>query len=148
MFTWRWMGPVVAIALVAGVASVRTAAADPPDRVARMSYVSGSVSFRPSNGDAWSAATLNYPLTVGDHLWIDRGARTELDLGSLFVRMAPATEFSIVNLEDHLAQLRITQGALAVRVRRLDPGDAVEIDTPTAAVSLLRPGFYRIDVPE
>jgi DNA segregation ATPase FtsK/SpoIIIE-like protein len=142
------MGSVVPIVCVVAAASVRTAEADPPDRVARMSYVSGPVSFRPSNGDAWSAAMVNYPLTVGDHLWIDRSARAELDLGSSFVRMAPATEFSIVNLDDRLAQVRVTQGALVVRVGQLDPGDAIEIDTPTAAVSLIRSGFYRIDVPE
>src|SRR5258708_31619369 len=79
------------------------AAADPPARVARLSYVSGSVSFRPASEDAWSAATRNYPLTVGDHVWTDRAGRAELELGSMFVRIAPSSEFSVLNLDDRLA---------------------------------------------
>ena len=30
---------------------------DPPARVARLNYISGSVSFRPGNVDEWAAAT-------------------------------------------------------------------------------------------
>src|SRR5260221_1375753 len=76
------------------------AAADPPDRVGRISYVSGAVSFRPASADEWSTATRNFPVTVGDHLWTDRGSRAELGLGSTFVRIAPFSEFSVLNLDD------------------------------------------------
>ncbi len=54
------------------------ALADPSGRVARISFVGGPVSFRPASLDEWSLASLNYPLTVGDHLWTDRGGRGEL----------------------------------------------------------------------
>jgi hypothetical protein len=131
-----------------GAAVAATAAADPPDRVARLSYVSGTVSFRPASVDEWTTATLNYPLTIGDHIWNDRGSRSELEFGAASVRLAPESEFSVIDLDDHVAQLRITQGTMTVRVRSLDADDAVEIDTPSGAVSLLRPGFYRIDVAE
>ena len=43
--------------------SVTFAQSDPPSRVARISFVSGSVSFRPSAVDEWSAATVNVPAT-------------------------------------------------------------------------------------
>src|SRR4029453_14058505 len=108
--------------------------------------MTGSVSFRPATVDEWMVATVNYPLTIGDHLWTDRDSKTELDLGSIFIRLAPNTEFSIVNLDDRLAQLRMTQGAATMRVTRLDSEDAIEIDTPIGAVSLFQPGFYRINV--
>jgi len=124
---------------------VHPAAADPPDRVARISYISRSVSVRSASMDEWSAATRNYPLTVGDHLWTDRGARAELELGSTFVRIAPSTEFSVLNLDDRIAQLRITQGVATLRVRDL-ADEGVEIDTPNGAVTINQPGFYRIDV--
>jgi uncharacterized protein DUF6600 len=147
MFSSRVLGrALVAFALASAAAN--PAAADPPERVARMSYLTGSVSFRPSTADEWMVATVNYPLTIGDHLWTDRGSKAELDLGSIFVRLAPGTEFSVVNLDDRLAQLRMTQGAATVRVTRFDSEDAIEIDTPIGAVSLLQPGFYRIDVDE
>src|SRR5664279_5961399 len=57
-------------------------AQDPPSRVARLNYMSGTVSFRPGTVDEWTAATINYPLYNGDHLWADRDARTELHVGS------------------------------------------------------------------
>src|ERR1039457_716744 len=55
---------------------------DPPSRVARLNYIGGTVSFRPGTVEEWTAATLNYPLYNGDHLWADRDARTELHPGS------------------------------------------------------------------
>jgi hypothetical protein len=136
------------ILLLACAFPIAAAHADPPGRVARISFVAGSVSFRPSSLDDWSSATLNYPLTTGDHIWTDNFARTELQLGSTTVRVAPFTEMSLLSLDDRIAQFRITQGALTVRIRDLGPDNAVEIDTPNGAVSLLRPGFYRVDVNE
>src|SRR6266853_5409033 len=53
---------------------------DPPSRVGRLSFVSGSVSFRPGDVDDWVSATVNYPLHDGDHLWTDTDARVR-DLG-------------------------------------------------------------------
>jgi hypothetical protein len=144
----RWCTRLL-LATVAGLLLPCTAAlADPSARVARISFIGGAVSFRPGSLDEWSAVTLNYPLTVGDHVWTDRGARTELQLGSTDVRIAPLTEFSVLNLDDHTAQLRVTQGALLVRVRSLGDRDVIEIDTPNGAVSVLRAGLYRVDVNE
>src|SRR6059036_3188055 len=64
---------------------------DPPSRVARLSYQSGSVAFRPGSVEEWSNATLNYPLTTGDHLWTDAGAQTEIQTDAASIRMAPET---------------------------------------------------------
>jgi len=87
-------------------------------------------------------------VSLGDHLWTDRGSRGELDLGTAFVRAAPLTEFSVIDLDDQVAQIRLTQGSLALRVRSLDPDEIFEIDTPGGAITIVRPGFYRIDVAE
>ena len=40
---------------------------DPSARVLRASYLQGEVSFRPGTVDDWTSATLNYPLSSGDH---------------------------------------------------------------------------------
>ncbi|HYM25129.1 MAG TPA: DUF6600 domain-containing protein [Vicinamibacterales bacterium] len=133
-----------AVALTILAISATNALADPPARVARISFVAGSVSYRPGAVDEWTDAPINYPLTIGDHVWTDRSARTELELGAATVRLGPYTDFSILNLDDRAAQLRVTQGTLAVRVYSAD--DTVEIDTPNGAIALLQPGFYRVDV--
>src|SRR5674476_1594458 len=109
----------------------------PPSRVARLNYMSGTVSFRPGSVDEWTAATINYPLYNGDHLWADRDARTELHVGSTALRMGSETALAILNLDDRIVQLSLTGGTLHVRLRALGEGESFEVDTPNAAVTLL-----------
>ena len=120
--------------------------ADPPSRVARLNYINGSVSFRPGSQEEWGAATLNYPLTTGDHLWTDEQAGAEMHIGSTALRVAGTTEFAILTLDDRMAQVSVSQGFLNVRVRRMEEGETFEVDTPNGAISLLGPGDYRVDV--
>ncbi len=53
-----------------------------------------------------------------------------------------------MNLDDRTAQIRITEGTLNVRVRRLENDETFEIDTPNLAFSILRPGSYKLNVNE
>src|SRR6266404_2823889 len=121
---------------------------DPPSRVARLSYTHGNVSFEPAGTDDWVTAVVNRPITTGDKLWSDNGGRAELHLGSAAVRLSSNTGFSFLNLDDRTTQIRITEGVINIRVRRLDPDETFEIDTPNLAFSILREGNYKIDVNE
>jgi hypothetical protein len=132
--------------LAAAAGSAMAQPGDPPSRVARLNYLSGPVSFRPGSVEDWTAATLNYPLTTGDHLWSDAGARSEMHIGSTAIRMDAGTALSILNLNDSIAQISLTEGSVNVRVRYLADNDSFEVDTPNASVVLLRPGDYRINV--
>jgi hypothetical protein len=121
---------------------------DPPTRVARMSHVDGAVSFNPAGTDDWVGAVINRPMTTGDKLWSDNGARAELHIGSASLRIGSSTGFSFLNLDDSVAQIQLTEGSLRVRVKRLEQNETFEIDTPNLAFSVLRPGTYRVDVNE
>ena len=137
------------LAWVAGVAVLAFsgwASADPPSRVARLGYITGAVSFSPAGENDWVQATINRPLTTGDRLWADAGARTEIQVGGAMIRMNAGTSVSILNLDDRIAQLQLTQGTLNVRVRRLAPNQVFEVDTPNLAFTLRQPGEYRIEV--
>jgi hypothetical protein len=131
---------------VAALALAGWASADPPSRIARLSYISGAVSFSPAGDNDWVLATVNRPLITGDRLWVDAGARAELQIGSAVIRMNSSTSVTLLNLEDRVAQIRLAQGTLNVRVRRLGPNEVFEIATPNLAYSMRRPGEYRIDV--
>ena len=120
--------------------------ADPPARVGRLSYLSGSVSFRPGAIDQWDSARINFPLTTGDHLWTDAGSRAEVHIGSTAIRLSPEMAFAFLNLDDQTIQIRLSEGSLNLRVRQLGESDVFEIDTPNVTVSVLRPGLYRVDV--
>ena len=135
-------------AFVAGVVLVFSgwACADPPSRVARLGYMSGAVSFSPAGETDWDHATINRPLTTGDRLWAEPGARAEVQVGGATIRLDAGTAIAVLNLDDRIAQLQLTQGALNVRVRRLEPNQVFEVDTPNLAFTLRRPGAYRIDV--
>lgn len=118
---------------------------DPPNRVARLSYMQGAVSFEPSGENDWSQATLNYPLTTGDRLWTDNDARAELETGNIAIRMSEQTDLTTTNLTDQLIQLGLAQGSLRVRVYDLRPDHSLEVDTPNAAVTIVQAGDYRVD---
>ena len=122
---------------------------DPPGRVARVSYLQGSVSLQPAGVQDWVGAEINRPLTTDDKVWSDApGSRAELDLGGAVVRLGSGTGFSFLNLNDNVAQLQLTTGTVVVHVRELLENQTYEIDTPNLAVLLDEPGQYRVDVNE
>ena len=122
------------------------AAAEPPLRAARLAYVNGTVSFSPAGQPDWVQAVANRPLTSGDRLWTDPGARAELQVGGAALRLGAATSVTLLNLDDRIAQLQLSQGTLKLRVRRLGSNQVFEVDTPNLAFTMRRAGDYRIDV--
>src|SRR5271168_3180426 len=103
------------------LASLATAQepADPPTRAARLSYVNGTVSFQPGGVDDWVPAEPNRPMTTGDRLWTEEGARAEMNLGSAAFRLNGRTNFTFLNLDDKTVQVQLSVGTLNVRLRRL-----------------------------
>src|SRR5450830_249418 len=140
---FRVLGFVVGVAffVFSGAAS-----ADPPSRVARLGYTAGAVSLSPAGEADWVQATVNRPLTNGDRLWTDAGARAEIQAGGAVIRMNANASVSVLNLDDRITQLQLTQGTLNVRVSRLAPNQVFEVDTPNLAFTLRQPGEYRIAV--
>ena len=137
----------VLIALLSGAAApLALAQENPPDRVGRLSYIGGSVSFEPAGTQSWTAAELNRPVTIGDRIWTDWDSRAEIELGDAVVRLGSRTGFSLLNLDSMTAQIQLTAGTLIVRVRSLADGEQDEIDTPNLALSLQQPGTYRVEV--
>ena len=119
---------------------------NPPGRVARISYLKGSVSFLPAGQNQWSQATPNYVVTTGDRLYTDSGARAELEIGPYTVRLWEQTDLTVTNLNDQVMQLGLNQGSLRVSVYQLPDGNTVEIDTPNGALNVDKKGAYRADV--
>jgi len=127
------------------VACAAAAYADPPARVGRLNYASGTVSFAPAEApDQWVQAALNRPLITGDRLWTDNDGRAELHVASTAVRMGPQTSLDVLNVDDETLQLRLGQGTTNLRVRHLGRGEILEIATPSGAVVIKQPGSYRV----
>jgi hypothetical protein len=138
--------PAVAAAALLG--AVAAGADEEALRVtpARVAYIEGDVSFwRPGAGD-WEAATINIPLAAGDAL-ATRDGRVELQVGpQAFLRVGEQTQVRVRSQEPDFLQVEVSQGSAVLDLRRLRAGHVVEIDTPQAAVTADRDGFYRVDV--
>jgi len=67
-----------------------------------------------------------------------------MHIGSTAIRMNSETALAILNLDDRNAQLSLTAGTIHVRLRTLGDDQSFEVDTPNVAMTLLRPGDYRI----
>ena len=136
-------------------------AADPPGRVGRLSLIEGTVSLRspqpvntdgaagntaaPELKDEWTPATLNYPVTGGNSLWTESGAKAELQVGPAEIRLNEQTELEVLRLDDRSIDLALHQGTANVHIGDAIPGGLL-IDTPRGPVTLTQPGSYRIDV--
>ena len=128
------------------VLTATTALADPPGRVARLQYMSGSVSVQPHGADEWVEGTLNRPLTNSDNLWTDQDSRAELNVGTGILRMNSMSSVTITNISDQTVQVQLHQGTLNLRIRHLYDGEIYEIDTPNMAFTVQKSGEYRFDV--
>ena len=143
----RFLALTGVLLLALSTALVASAAyADPPGRVARLSHTQGEVSYSPAGEDAWFDVVRNRPLIRGDRLWTDRGARAEFQVGSAAVRLGSDTSVEMLDLGDQIAQIKMTQGTLNLSVRRMHPGQTIEVATPMLAFAINRAGRYRIDV--
>jgi len=150
------LGWVAAVMLA--VATLPAGAQDYPEpgdqiqqTVARISFLEGNdASYsRGDDPDDWQAAVVNVPMTLGDRVYTGDGSRMELQVsGGTFVRLAPRTDLTALNLTHEVKQLSLSAGTASFRVRRLRNDEVFEVDTPNVAVTFDTPGSYRVDVAE
>jgi len=122
--------------------------ADPPSRVARISFLDGSVSMQPGGTGDWGAASLNRPVTIGDKLWTDQNSRMELEAGEASIHLGGMTALSFLNLDENAVQMRLAEGRINFRIREMREGDVDEVDTPNLAFTVRKAGAFRVDVNE
>lgn len=146
--TARWLA--LALLLIAGAALAQQPAAvsagDPPARVGTLTAAQGSVVFAAAGQTQWVEVPRNRPVTRGDRLWTDEGARAELHFGSAVIHMDARTFVEVVDIDEDVVQLRVNEGVVNARVREIRGGDNFEIDTPQLALRATEPGDWRMDV--
>src|SRR5437879_3623611 len=121
---------------------------DPPTRVARISYIDGSVSLQPGGQGDWGSAAKNRPVTIGDKIWVDKDSRAELQAGPAAIHLGSMTALSFLNLDQGITQMRLAEGSVNFRVSELRQGDLYEVDAPNLAFTVKQAGAFRIDVNE
>jgi len=119
---------------------------DPPARVGRLSYISGTVSFRTLDEEQWDTAVINYPVTGGLGFWTEPNARATIELSHGAIRMESSTEVDVQQFDDQIIQIGVPQGSINFRLRAIDSGETYRIVTPTGTIQLDQPGRYNVSV--
>lgn len=113
----------------------------------RLSFVDGQVSFLRPGAPDWVEAQVNTPMAPGDQVYTGSPGNIELQVGArAFVRGWANTQIGLENHEPDFLQFKVTSGYAAFDLRALSPGSTLEVDTPNAAFTVNRPGYYRVDV--
>src|SRR5258708_12065056 len=69
---------------------------DPPTRVARISYLDGSVSLQPGGQGDWGSAAKNRPVTIGDKICAETDSRPKLQAGTPPIHPCSITPLSFL----------------------------------------------------
>ncbi len=137
---------LAALFVAIAVAPAGLAQEDFSQTVARVAFVQGDGSFqRGDDPSSWQPLAINVPMTIGDRVWTGAG-RIELQAPGFVAFLAPRTELTALNLTEDVQQYSVAEGTATFRVVSMDEEDVFEIDTPNAAVTLERPGLYRVYV--
>jgi len=139
------------------VASVRISSADEPPLTdeakevgrtpPRLSFIDGEVSFWRPGAEDWAPAQTNLALAPGDELYTGARANLELQVGArAYVRAGAETQIGLENQEPDFVQFKVTAGHASLDLRSVAAGHTVEVDTPNAAFTIERTGYYRVDV--
>lgn len=129
----------------AGPVLAQSVQGDPPGRVARVAETFGQVwLYSPDSGE-WISAGRNRPVTEGDRLATDSGARVELNLGSTTLRLDSGTEVEVRRLDDDHFALHLYNGSATLHLRDARAAGDFEMTTAEGRLRVGRAGRYRFD---
>jgi hypothetical protein len=113
--------------------------------VARLAESSGPVWLFNADLGEWVSAVRNRPLTTGDWLATDAGARAEVQVGATTVRLDGDTELELRAVDDEQISLQLHSGTVSTQLR--DAADAAQFELVTDEGRFLaqRVGRYRFD---
>jgi hypothetical protein len=117
----------------------------PPDRVGRVSFVSGNPELRGLGGAGWATAELNWPVFTGEALRTVPHSRSEIEIGADTIALSDGSAVEITSLRDRVTQITLSHGRIGIRLRQAGEDESVEVYVPQGGVRLLGPGSYDVD---
>jgi len=137
-------GSLASLGLLATLLS-GAALAQVPDRVGRISYLSGDVQFYSESAQAWLPAQLNAPVSSRNSLYTGPDSRAEIRFGGTAVALDGQTQLDIQVLDDASFRAGVTRGSIDLRARQIERGETYEVTAPAASYAILQAGRYRVD---
>lgn len=134
------------ILLVAALFAVAPAQADPAGRVGRLALLTGSVQLsNPETGESF-AAPVNQPLTSGDILMTEPGARAEVQIGSMTLRLDGGSRLEFDRIDDDQVQMYLVDGSAIAKLPTRDAMRDFALETRRGRFTARDTGVYRFDV--
>ncbi len=121
------------------------AQADPAGRIGRIGLISGSVNLYNADTGESLDAPLNQPLTSGDVLTTDAGSRTEIQIGSITVRLDSGSRLELDRIDDEQVRLYLDKGRSIVKLSSPDAARDFVMETPNGKFTPRSSGIYRFD---
>ncbi len=112
--------------------------------VGRISLIHNSVLLKRGDADDWYDAALNTPVQTGDRVYTGADSRAELEFDGNIYRLNYNSGFDVLDLSGSRSQFSLYEGTLTIYLRYL-PAQPIEIDVPSAAITISKLGLYRID---
>ena len=132
-------------AMAALVALPAFAQNDPPGRIGRIASISGDVYLsNPQTGEL-GAAPLNQPLTSGDIVSTAPGARAEIQIGAMTLRLDSGSRIVFDRIDDESVHVRLDDGRLIAKLPTDDTRRDFMLETPHARFRARDTGIYRFD---
>ena len=144
-YIYRLIAAALTLAALGSAGAQTDPYADPPSRVARLSEFSGQVWLYNTDSGEWVSAVRNRPITAGDRLATEAGARAELQLGSTTVRLDSNTELEVSALDDERLSLQLINGSATARVVDQVGAGLFDLSTDEGRFVVQRNGSYRFD---
>ena len=133
---------------IAGVDATAAEPMDPPGRVGRIARLTGQVSYRLPGEEQWRPAARNLPITEGNAVYAAPGGRALLEVGQSRIALEGGSDLQMAALDDTALAATLARGAAYVTLSGLAPGEAAQIVTPQAGVTMPVQGRYLFEVPE
>ncbi|MDR2112820.1 MAG: hypothetical protein LBQ62_06960 [Candidatus Accumulibacter sp.] len=131
--------------LAAALSLPALAQSDPPGRIGRIAWTSGEVYLNSPDSGELVAAPLNQPLTSGDVVATGSGARAEIQIGAMTLRLDTDSRIAFDHIDDAQVRVVLNSGRIIAKL----PTEEIQRDFALdAGRGLFLPratGVYRFD---
>ncbi len=138
---WRFFAVLVVGALIYAAPAL----ADPPGRIGRIAWLSGTVQLESAASGAAFSAPLNQPLTSGDILSSDAGSRVEIQIGSKIIRLDENSVLELDRIDDEQVSVYLAKGRAIVELTTPEAIADFALATANGRFTASDTGVYRFD---
>ena len=146
IFRFLQRGRALVLALLASMLAFSALAqSDPPGRIGRIAWLSGDVFLNNPDTGELNAAPVNQPLTSGDIIATGSGARAEIQIGAMTLRLDSGSRISFDRIDDEQVRVFVDTGRIIAKLPTEDTRRDFVLETSQGRFTPRNTGIYRFD---